>query len=131
MAVPAADHPGGMMIHIFYFSHRMRYEGMPMLGTRIITSTAASNSENSYLRMRVNDIPGMRATAVFGPNHAGRYVGEVGEVYPPQARLGMLPNDPAQYFSAVLPGVRVYRAFAGYSLRQVDVSGEFHAMICF
>ena len=76
MAVPFAQYPGGMMVHVLWFPTRIQGGvGMPTHGVRIISSTPASNT-GGYLHMAVHDVPGMFPSNVFGPHAGGVFVGE-------------------------------------------------------
>ena len=108
MAVPFAQYPGGMMVHVLWFP--IRIQGG--VGVRIISSTVASNT-SGYLHMAVHDVPGMFPSNVFGPHAGGVFVGTLGEVYPPPRQVGPLPAEAAQYVMAVNPGISIYRAYDG------------------
>ena len=121
MAIPFGEHPGGMMVHIYWWPQITPTGGIV---TRICTSTAASN-ELGYGHMRIDDHPSMLPSCVFGPHAAGVYRGTLKEVYPD----GPVVQDALAYLKAVHPpGMSFWRAYAGYSLTHPDVSWLWHAV---
>ena len=64
--IPLDTYPGGMTVHAHWLPISMSVPGMPPFGTRIISSTPDSN-RHGYLKMRVDDVPGMRPSSVFHP----------------------------------------------------------------